>query len=59
MVTFNAIGILLAALDRFPYARNNNGAFILGNLMTAVLVRAYKSLLTLVATDIAAFPDAQ
>ncbi|KAG8998011.1 hypothetical protein FRB94_010781 [Tulasnella sp. JGI-2019a] len=39
VVTFNFITILLAALNRFPYARANNGAFILGNLMTAVLMR--------------------
>ncbi|KAG9000656.1 hypothetical protein FRB94_005309 [Tulasnella sp. JGI-2019a] len=39
VVTFNLIAILLAILGRFPYARVNNGAFILGNLMTAVLMR--------------------
>ncbi|KAG8893112.1 hypothetical protein FRB99_002197, partial [Tulasnella sp. 403] len=39
VVVLNGIGIIFAALDRFPYAKNNTGALILGNLCTAVLMR--------------------
>jgi hypothetical protein len=39
VVTFNGVCIVLAALGRFPYAENNNGAFILGNLLMAVMMR--------------------
>ncbi|KAG8893039.1 hypothetical protein FRB99_002219, partial [Tulasnella sp. 403] len=39
VVVLNGIGIILAALDRFPYAKHNIGALILGNLCTAVLMR--------------------
>jgi hypothetical protein len=38
-VTLNGIGIVLAAVDKFPYARNHLGALILGNLLMAILVR--------------------
>ncbi|KIO29360.1 hypothetical protein M407DRAFT_21432 [Tulasnella calospora MUT 4182] len=38
VVTFNFISIVLTCLGRFPYAQKNVGAFILGNLCTAVLV---------------------
>ena len=38
-VTFNGIGIILAALDKFPYARNHLGALLLGNLLMAILMR--------------------
>lgn len=44
VVTLNAVGIIMAALDRFPYAENNTGALILGNLCTAVLVSVTKTL---------------
>lgn len=39
VVTFNFISIVLTCLGRFPYAQKNVGAFILGNLCTAVLMR--------------------
>lgn len=35
----NLTGIILAALDRFPYAKNHLGALVLGNLLCAVLFR--------------------
>jgi len=38
-VTLNGIGILMAALDKFPYARNHLGALVLGNLLMAILMR--------------------
>lgn len=38
-VTFNGIGLVLAALDKFPYARNHLGALVLGNLLMAILMR--------------------
>lgn len=38
-VTLNGIGILLAALNKFPYARNHLGALVLGNLLMAILMR--------------------
>jgi len=38
-VTLNGIGILLAALDKFPYAENHLGALVLGNLLMAILMR--------------------
>ena len=38
-MTLNAIGLLLAALDVWKYPRHYTGAFILGNLLTAILVR--------------------
>lgn len=39
VVTLNAIGLLLAALNVWTYPRHYTGAFILGNLLTAILVR--------------------
>ncbi|KAG8967116.1 hypothetical protein FRC03_010671 [Tulasnella sp. 419] len=39
VVILNGVGLLMAALDKFPYARKNNGAFILGNLLMAVMMR--------------------
>jgi hypothetical protein len=38
-VTLNGVGIVLAALDKFPYARNHLGALVLGNLLMAILMR--------------------
>jgi len=38
-VTLNGIGIVCAALDKFPYARNHLGALVLGNLLMAILMR--------------------
>ena len=35
----NLVGIILAALGRFPYAENHLGALVLGNLLMAVLMR--------------------
>lgn len=35
----NLTGIILAALDRFPYAKDHLGALVLGNLLCAVLFR--------------------
>jgi hypothetical protein len=35
----NATGIVMAALNRFPYAENHLGALVLGNLLMAVLMR--------------------
>lgn len=35
----NLTGIVMAALDRFPYADNHLGALVLGNLLCAVLMR--------------------
>lgn len=35
----NAIGILLAGLNVWTYPRHYTGAFVLGNLLTAILVR--------------------
>lgn len=39
VVTLNAVGILLAALNVWTYPRHYTGAFVLGNLLTAILVR--------------------
>lgn len=39
VITMNAIGILLAALNVWTYPRHYTGAFVLGNLLTAILVR--------------------
>lgn len=39
VVFFNLIGIVLAACDKFPYAENHLGALVLGNLLTAILMR--------------------
>ena len=35
----NGIGLLLAALDIWTYPRHYTGAFVLGNLLVAILVR--------------------
>lgn len=35
----NLTGIIMAALNRFPYAENHLGALVLGNLLCAVLFR--------------------
>lgn len=35
----NLAGIIMAALGRFPYAENHLGALVLGNLLTAILMR--------------------
>lgn len=39
VVTFNLIGIILAATGRFKYAENHLGALVLGNLLCAILMR--------------------
>ncbi|KAK1763819.1 hypothetical protein QBC33DRAFT_498602 [Phialemonium atrogriseum] len=35
----NLAGIIMAALNRFPYAENHLGALVLGNLLCAILMR--------------------
>ena len=35
----NLTGIIMAALNRFPYAENHLGALVLGNLLVAILMR--------------------
>jgi len=35
----NLAGIIMLALDRFPYAKNHQGALVLGNLLAAILMR--------------------
>lgn len=35
----NLTGIILATLNRFPYADNHLGALVLGNLLCAILIR--------------------
>ena len=35
----NLTGIIMAALQRFPYAENHLGALVLGNLLCAILMR--------------------
>ncbi|KAG8744335.1 hypothetical protein FRC10_010315 [Ceratobasidium sp. 414] len=39
IVIFELIGMILAGTHHFPYARNNTGAIIVGNIMVAVIVR--------------------
>ncbi|KAG7091017.1 hypothetical protein E1B28_010079 [Marasmius oreades] len=39
VVLLNIVGLVLAALGRWHYARQYIGAFVLGNLLTAILVR--------------------
>lgn len=39
VTVLNALGILLAALGKFPYADKHSGALVLGNLLAAVLFR--------------------
>lgn len=38
-LTLNAVGILLAALGRLPYAQNRTAAISLGNVLAAVVFR--------------------
>lgn len=38
-MTLNLVGILLAALNVWMYARKYTGVFVLGNLFTAILIR--------------------
>lgn len=38
-MSLNIVGIVLAAIGRFPYADYHAGAFVLGNLVAAVLFR--------------------
>lgn len=39
VVTFNLVGIVLAATGHFKYAENHLGALVLGNLLCAILMR--------------------
>lgn len=39
VTSLNLVGIVLAAVGRFPYAENHLGALVLGNLLCAVLMR--------------------
>ena len=39
VVTLNCVGLLLAALDKWHYARHYTGALVLGNLLMAILMR--------------------
>ena len=39
VTSINLIGIIMAALGRFKYADNHLGALVLGNLLTAILMR--------------------
>lgn len=39
VVLLNLAGLIMAALDRFDYAKNHIGALVLGNLLFAVLMR--------------------
>ena len=39
VMTLNLVGILLAALNVWMYARKYTGVFVLGNLFTAILIR--------------------
>ncbi|KAG8699779.1 hypothetical protein FRC09_006380, partial [Ceratobasidium sp. 395] len=39
IVIFQLIGMILAGTHHFPYARKNTGGIIIGNIMTAVVVR--------------------
>jgi hypothetical protein len=39
VTALNLAGIILACLDRFPYATSHSGALVLGNLLMAVLMR--------------------
>lgn len=38
-VTLNGICLVLAVLDKFPYARDHLGSLVLGNLFMAILIR--------------------
>lgn len=39
VTSLNLTGIIMAALGRFPYADNHLGAFVLGNLLGAIMMR--------------------
>lgn len=39
VVTLNGVGLLLAALNVWKYPRQYTGAFVLGNLLFAILMR--------------------
>jgi hypothetical protein len=39
VVCANLVGIIMAALGKFPYAENHLGALVLGNLLCAILMR--------------------
>ncbi|KAF9039444.1 hypothetical protein BDZ89DRAFT_945396 [Hymenopellis radicata] len=39
VMTINCVGILLAAIDKWHYPRQYTGAFVLGNILVAVLMR--------------------
>ena len=39
MTTVNGVGLLLAALNIWTYPRRYTGAFVLGNLLFAILMR--------------------
>ena len=39
MVSINFVGLLLAALNIWTYPRHYTGAFVLGNLLFAILMR--------------------
>ncbi|KAJ7039067.1 hypothetical protein C8F04DRAFT_316540 [Mycena alexandri] len=39
VITLNLVGLLLAALDKWHYPRRYTGAFVLGNLQCAILMR--------------------
>lgn len=38
-VTLNGISLVLAVLNKFPYARDHLGSLVLGNLFMAILIR--------------------
>jgi len=39
VILFNSIALLLAVLNIWEYPRRYTGAFVLGNLLTAILMR--------------------
>ncbi|KUJ12179.1 uncharacterized protein LY89DRAFT_757888 [Mollisia scopiformis] len=39
VILLNLVGIIMASLNRFPYANNHLGALVLGNLLGAILMR--------------------
>lgn len=39
VVGLNLTGIIMASLDKFPYAKDHSGALVLGNLLCAVMFR--------------------
>ena len=40
IILLNLTGMIMAALDRFPYAEKHLGALVLGNLLSAILMRS-------------------